>query len=261
MTILVTGGAGFIGSALCRHLAGALGESVVVVDTLTYAGNLSSLAPIAEASHFTLVRADIGDRAAMDTVFAKYAPKAVIHLAAETHVDRAIDAPEIFVQTNVVGTAVVLQAALAYWRQLSPDARVRFRFLHVSTDEVYGSQEPGELACETTRLAPRSPYSASKAAADHLVSAWGHSYGLPVLISNCSNNYGPYQLCEKLIPLTILNALEGIAIPVYGDGQNIRDWLYVEDHVRALLHILRDGALGATYNISAAMPGRVNARS
>jgi dTDP-glucose 4,6-dehydratase len=245
---LVTGGAGFIGSALCRHLVSAEGQSVVVVDKLTYAGSLTSLAPIMARPECAFVQADIADTDAMREVFAEHRPDAVFNLAAETHVDRSIDGAAPFVQTNVVGTYVLLQVALEYWRGLGPAAD-RFRFLQISTDEVYGSAAPGESFTETTRYDPRSPYSASKAASDHLASAWGHTYGLPVLLSNCSNNYGPYHFPEKLIPLVILNALEGRELPVYGDGQQVRDWLYVDDHVRALSLVMRAGAPGRRYNV------------
>ena len=251
MRILVTGGAGFIGSAVSRHLVRDLGWQVVVVDKLTYAGHLSSLAAIASLPEFTFVKADICDRAAMDAIFAAYEPDAVMHLAAESHVDRSIDQAQEFVKTNVMGTAILLDAARQYWERLPDVKRTRFRLLHVSTDEIYGSLGPAGFFTEMTPTAPRSPYSASKASADHLVFAWHHTYGLPVLISNCSNNYGPYQLAEKLIPLVILNALENMPLPVYGDGMNIRDWLFVEDHARALVLILTEGAVGERYNVGA----------
>lgn len=249
MRILVTGGAGFIGSAVCRLLAGEHGEDVVNVDKLTYAANLASLDPIANAPGYVFVHADITDHAAMAEVFEKHHPDAVMHLAAESHVDRSIGGAGPFVSTNIVGTYVMLQASLTYWQNLPPDRRQDFRFLHVSTDEVYGSLGEEGLFTETTPYDPRSPYSASKAAADHLAKAWFHTYGLPVVVSNCSNNYGPYHFPEKLIPLVILNALEGKVLPVYGDGSNRRDWLFVEDHARALRLILDRGRPGETYNI------------
>ena len=226
----------------------AEGHAVVAVDKLTYAGTLTSLEPVQGRPEFAFVQADIADAEAMAGVFAAHQPDAVCNLAAETHVDRSIDGAAPFVQTNVVGTYILLQAALDYWRGLG-DRADRFRFLHVSTDEVYGSAGPGESFKETTSYDPRSPYSASKAASDHLVSAWGHTYGLPILISNCSNNYGPYHFPEKLIPLVILNAMEGRPLPVYGDGLQVRDWLYVDDHVRALSLIVRTGRPGRSYNV------------
>lgn len=248
MKIVVTGGAGFIGSAVARHLAGE-GASVVVVDKLTYAGNLSSLRDIADLPSFDFVRADVCDGEAMAAVFAAHQPDAVMHLAAESHVDRSITGAGAFIQTNIVGAYTLLEAARAYWERL-PGARAdAFRFLHVSTDEVYGSLGPTGAFSEETPYDPRSPYSASKAASDHLAQAWRHTYGLPVLISNCSNNYGPYHLPEKLIPLTILNAIEGRRLPVYGDGGQVRDWLYVDDHARALALIVERGRVGETYNV------------
>ena len=249
MKVVVTGGAGFIGSAVCRHLITALGWQVVAVDQLTYAGNLSSLAPVFDNPSFTFIRANICDRTAMDAIFAEHKPDAVMHLAAESHVDRSITGAQDFIETNVVGTFTLLEAARAYWSSLPAQRKDGFRFHHISTDEVYGALGPEGLFSEDTPYDPRSPYSASKAASDHLVMAWGHTYGLPVVISNCSNNYGPYHLPEKLIPLTILNALEGIALPVYGDGSNVRDWLHVEDHVRALVLIMTKGRLLETYNV------------
>lgn len=249
MRILVTGGAGFIGSALCRYLVGEKGVSVLNVDKLTYAANLASLDPIAGHSNYHFLKADICDRAAMDAAFATFKPDGVIHLAAESHVDRSITGAGAFVETNVTGTFTLLEAARAYWMGLSGSSRETFRFLHVSTDEVYGSLGPDGLFTEETAYDPSSPYSASKAASDHLVVAWHRTYGFPGLISNCSNNYGPYQFPEKLIPLMILNALDGLALPVYGDGSNIRDWLYVDDHARALLTILERGRLGEKYNV------------
>src|SRR5271156_5909387 len=246
---LVTGGAGFIGSAVVRHLLAATDHAVLVVDKLTYAGNLDSLAPVKDHPHFKFVRADIVDAAKMGDVFARFQPNLVMHLAAESHVDRSIDGPAEFIQTNVVGTFVLLQQALAYWRKLTSSKAESFRFHHISTDEVFGSLGAGGLFHEDSAYRPNSPYSASKAASDHLVRAWHHTYGLPIVVSNCSNNYGPYHFPEKLIPLTILNALEGKPLPVYGDGSNIRDWLFVEDHARALGVILAKGRPGHTYNV------------
>ena len=249
MRVLVTGGAGFIGSALVRHLVGKEGVQVLNVDKLTYASNLASLAPIANDSRYTLVKADICDCARMTAAFADFQPDGVIHLAAETHVDRSITGSAAFIETNITGTYILLEAARQYFEGLSGEQRSKFRFLHVSTDEVYGSLGPDGLFAESTAYDPSSPYSASKAAADHLVLAWHRTYGLPIVVSNCSNNYGPYQFPEKLIPLMILNALEGKPLPVYGNGSNVRDWLYVEDHVRALFLILRRGRIGAKYNV------------
>ncbi len=247
--ILVTGGAGFIGSAGCRYLVQSRGCSVVNFDKLTYAACLTSLAEIEGSNRYAFVRGDVADRQAVRAAFETHQPDAVMHLAAESHVDRSIDSAEPFVQTNVVGAFVMLEEALRHWRGL-PEARAAdFRFLHISTDEVFGSLGDAGAFTETTPYDPRSPYSASKAAADHLVSAWGHTHGLPVLISNCSNNYGPYHFPEKLIPLIILNALEGRPLPVYGDGGNIRDWLYVEDHAKALVLMLTSAEPGRTYNI------------
>jgi dTDP-glucose 4,6-dehydratase len=246
---LVTGGAGFIGSAVVRHLLAATDHAVLVVDKLTYAGNLDSLAPVKDHPHFKFVRADIVDAAKMGDVFARFQPNLVMHLAAESHVDRSIDGPAEFIQTNVVGTFVLLQQALAYWRKLTSSKAESFRFHHISTDEVFGSLGGGGLFHEDSAYRPNSPYSASKAASDHLVRAWHHTYGLPIVVSNCSNNYGPYHFPEKLIPLTILNALEGKPLPVYGKGENVRDWLYVEDHARALLSIAERGRVGQSYNI------------
>ncbi|MCW2284375.1 dTDP-glucose 4,6-dehydratase [Rhodoblastus acidophilus] len=248
MRILVTGGAGFIGSAVCRHLIGE-GATVLNVDKLTYAGNLDSLRAVASDPNYHFLKADICDRAAMDAAFAEFRPDGVMHLAAESHVDRSITGAGDFVTTNVVGSFTLLEAARAYWSALPAPKRDAFRYLHVSTDEVYGSLGPDGLFEETTPYDPSSPYSASKAASDHLAVAWGRTYGLPVVISNCSNNYGPYHFPEKLIPLVILNALHGKPLPVYGDGSNVRDWLYVEDHARALLTILTRGRLGEKYNV------------
>jgi dTDP-glucose 4,6-dehydratase len=249
MRLLVTGGAGFIGSALCRLAVGELGHEVVNLDKLTYAACLASLDPVAGNPRYGFVRADICDRAALDRILAEARPDAVIHLAAESHVDRSITAAGDFITTNVVGTYHMLEAARAYWAGLDGAAREGFRFLHVSTDEVYGSLGTTGLFTEETRYDPSSPYSASKAAADHVALAWHRTYGLPVLVSNCSNNYGPCQFPEKLIPLMILNGLEGGKLPVYGDGANVRDWLHVEDHARALMLILERGRPGEKYNV------------
>ncbi len=249
LKILVTGGAGFIGSAVCRHLFTETDCEIVNLDKLTYAASLTSLESIAASQRYAFVRADVADMAAVREVFAVHRPDAVMHLAAESHVDRSITGPGAFVTTNVVGTYVMLEAAREYWSALPEPARSQFRFHHISTDEVYGSLGDEGLFREDTPYDPRSPYSASKASSDHLVSAWGHTYGLPVVISNCSNNYGPYHFPEKLIPLVILNALEGKTLPVYGDGGNIRDWLYVEDHARALHLIVTTGKVGRTYNV------------
>ncbi|HTK36758.1 MAG TPA: dTDP-glucose 4,6-dehydratase [Caulobacteraceae bacterium] len=249
MKILVTGGCGFIGSAVCRRIIRETEHSVVNLDLLTYAGSPTSVAEVAGSDRYAFVKADIADRAAMAAVFDAHQPDAVMNLAAESHVDRSIETAEPFVRTNIVGTFTVLETALAYWKGLPPARRDRFRLLHISTDEVYGSLGDEGLFTESTAYDPRSPYSASKAASDHLVSAWGHTHGLPVLITNCSNNYGPYHFPEKLIPLIILNALAGKPLPVYGDGGNIRDWLYVEDHAAALLLVLERGRLGQTYNV------------
>jgi dTDP-glucose 4,6-dehydratase len=248
---LVTGGAGFIGSAVVRHLIGDTEHQVLVIDKLTYAGNLESLAPVADHPRYAFVRADIVDRKKVGNAFEQFQPDVVMHLAAESHVDRSIDGPAAFIETNIVGTYALLEAALAYWRALPDGPRARFRFHHVSTDEVFGSLGNEGRFTETTSYAPRSPYSASKAASDHLVRSWHHTYGLPVLISNCSNNFGPCHFPEKLIPLIILNALEGKPLPVYGKGENVRDWLYVEDHARALLLIAERGRVGDSYNVGA----------
>ena len=251
-TLLVSGGAGFIGSALVRHLVRHTGHRVVNVDALTYAGNPASLADVTASPRYHFEHIDIRDAARVRAAFRQHAPDAVIHLAAESHVDRSIDAPAAFLETNVLGTFTLLQAALEVYPAMPPERRRHFRFLHVSTDEVYGSASPGERFTEESRYQPSSPYAASKAAADHLVRAWGVTYGLPVLTTNCSNNYGPCQFPEKLIPHMILSALEGRALPVYGDGRQVRDWLHVEDHVRALLAVLERAAPGSYYNIGGA---------
>jgi dTDP-glucose 4,6-dehydratase len=248
MRLLVTGGAGFIGSAVVRRAIGE-GDEVLLLDKLTYAGNLASLAPVAANPRYTFVRADICDRRAVKAAIERIRPEAILHLAAESHVDRSIDAPAAFIETNVVGTFAMLSEALAYWRGLHGEARERFRFLQVSTDEVFGSLGAEGLFGEDSPYRPNSPYSASKASADHLVRAWRRTYGLPTILTNCSNNYGPYHFPEKLIPLTILNAIEGKPLPVYGRGENIRDWLYVEDHAAALLLTARRGGAGETYNV------------
>ena len=248
---LVTGGAGFIGSAFVRHAVAATDHHVLVVDKLTYAGNLDSLVPVKDHPRFRFVRADIADAAAMKAALADFQPDVILHLAAESHVDRSIDGPAAFVETNVVGTFVLLQQALGYWRALPKSKAEGFRFHHVSTDEVFGSLGARGQFSEDSPYRPNSPYSASKAASDHLVRAWHHTYGLPVLISNCSNNFGPCHFPEKLIPLIILNALEGKPLPVYGKGENVRDWLYVEDHARALLVIAERGRVGESYNVGA----------
>ena len=249
MKILVTGGAGFIGSNLVRALICEHGHEVLNVDALTYAGNLASLADLVGNPRHRFARADICDAAAMQKLFAEFQPDWVMHLAAESHVDRSIDGPGAFIQTNVVGTFTLLQAARAHLEKLSGPARERFRFLHVSTDEVYGSLGAGGLFTEETPYDPHSPYSASKASGDHLARAWADTYGLPVLVTNCSNNYGPFQFPEKLIPVVILKALRGDPIPVYGRGENIRDWLYVGDHCEALHAVIARGRIGQTYNI------------
>jgi dTDP-glucose 4,6-dehydratase len=249
LRFLVTGGAGFIGSAVTRRLIAETGHSVCVVDKLTYAGNLASLAPVAADPRFRFEKADIADAERMRAIFAEVDPDIVLHLAAESHVDRSISSSGDFVETNITGTFVMLEATRAYWSGLSAEAKEAFRFLHVSTDEVYGSLGDEGLFHETTPYDPSSPYSASKAAADHLASAWQRTYGLPVVISNCSNNYGPFHFPEKLIPLVILNALHGKPLPVYGQGANIRDWLYVEDHAKALVLILTKGRVGEKYNV------------
>ena len=254
--ILLTGGAGFIGSAVVRHIINGTDYSVVNVDKLTYAGNLESLKAVDDSERYAFEQVDICDASELKRVFNQYQPDIVMHLAAESHVDRSIDGPGEFIQTNIVGTYTLLEQARAYWSQLEGDKKAKFRFHHISTDEVYGDlPHPGEqtgdlpLFTETTAYAPSSPYSASKAASDHLVRAWLRTYGLPTLVTNCSNNYGPYHFPEKLIPLMILNALEGKPLPVYGKGNQIRDWLYVEDHARALVLVATQGKVGETYNI------------
>ena len=246
--VLVTGGAGFIGSSVCRHLVGA-GVNVLNVDALTYAGNLASLATVDNAPNYRFARIDICDRSGIAEALQAFRPDHVIHLAAESHVDRSITGSDAFIQTNILGTFSMLEAARAYWLGLAGEKRDGFRFLHVSTDEVYGSLGEEGLFVETTPYDPSSPYSASKAASDHLVSAWAHTYNFPALISNCSNNYGPYHFPEKLIPLVILNAMHGKTLPVYGAGTNVRDWLYVEDHARALDLIVSRGRIGEKYNV------------
>ncbi|BCV40202.1 dTDP-glucose 4,6-dehydratase [Shewanella algae] len=256
MKILITGGAGFIGSAVIRHIVKNTKDSVINVDKLTYAGNLESLTDAAKSDRYTFEKVDICDRQELDRVFITYKPDAVMHLAAESHVDRSITGPAEFIQTNIVGTYTLLEATREYWNSLDSDAKRRFRFHHISTDEVYGDlphpdEHDGELPLFTEQTAydPSSPYSASKASSDHLVRAWLRTYGLPVIVTNCSNNYGPYHFPEKLIPLVILNALEGRDLPIYGKGEQIRDWLYVEDHACALYKVVTEGGVGETYNI------------
>lgn len=259
MKILVTGGAGFIGSAVIRHIINNTQDAVINVDKLTYAGNLESLADVATSERYAFIQADISDADALKNVFENHQPDVVMHLAAESHVDRSITGPAAFVETNVVGTYILLEAARHYWNGLEADRQARFRFHHISTDEVYGdlphpdecqhTDVPLPLFTESTPYAPSSPYSASKASSDHLVRAWQRTYGLPTIVTNCSNNYGPYHFPEKLIPLVILNAIEGKPLPVYGKGDQIRDWLYVEDHARALYKVVSEGKVGETYNI------------
>jgi dTDP-glucose 4,6-dehydratase len=246
--ILVTGGAGFIGTAVVRHLLAA-GEQVVNLDKLTYAGSNPPLGALADGGRYVLEVADVADAAAVARIFAQHKPDAVMHLAAESHVDRSIDGPADFIRTNLVGTFTMLEAARAYWGKLDATAKAAFRFHLISTDEVFGSLAPGATADETARYQPNSPYAASKAGADHLARAWHRTYGLPVVATNCSNNYGPWQFPEKLIPVVILNALDGKKLPVYGQGSNIRDWLFVNDHAAALALVLRRGRVGETYNI------------
>jgi dTDP-glucose 4,6-dehydratase len=250
MTILVTGGAGFIGGNFVLDWLGQSKESIINVDKLTYAGNLETLRSVEDNAAYKFLKADIGDRVVISDALRKYKPRAVVNFAAESHVDRSIDGPGEFIQTNVVGTFSLLESVRGYWNELSQDEKAGFRFLHVSTDEVYGSLGPTDDPFkETNTYEPNSPYSASKAASDHLVRAWHHTYGLPVLTTNCSNNYGPYHFPEKLIPLVILNAIAGQQLPIYGDGQQIRDWLYVKDHCSAIRAVLHAGQVGETYNV------------
>lgn len=250
MKFLITGGAGFIGSAVIRYLINDLGHEVINVDKLTYAGNLESLLTVTSSSLYTFEQVDVCDAKNIKRVFDEYKPDKVMHLAAESHVDRSIDGPSEFIQTNIVGTYIMLDVAREYWNQLKGDKKEKFRFHHISTDEVYGDLEgTDDLFVENTPYAPSSPYSASKASSDHLVRAWNRTYGFPIVITNCSNNYGPYQFPEKLIPLVILNAISGKALPIYGKGNQIRDWLYVDDHARALVEVVLEGNDGETYNI------------
>ena len=250
MRILVTGGAGFIGSAVIRHIIQNTNHTVLNVDKLTYAGNLESLALVENNERYQFSHTDICNREALDHLFCEFSPDAVMHLAAESHVDRSISGPLDFIETNIIGTYQLLEATRKYWLSLSNDAKQKFRFHHISTDEVYGDLEgTTDLFTEMTSYSPSSPYSASKASSDHLVRAWHRTYGLPVIVTNCSNNYGPYHFPEKLIPLMILNALQAKALPVYGNGQQIRDWLFVEDHARALYKVVTEGVVGETYNI------------
>ena len=249
MRFIVTGGAGFIGSAVVRHLIEDTDHEILCLDKLTYAGNLDNLASVADDPRYSFAQVDICDAAAVRGTFARYRPDIVMHLAAESHVDRSIDGPAAFIETNVMGTFVLLEAARQHWNALDGEAKARFRFHHISTDEVFGSLGADDFFREESPYQPNSPYSASKAGSDHLVRAWHHTYKLPTVASNCSNNYGPYHFPEKLIPLVILNALEGKPIPVYGRGDNIRDWLYVEDHARALVTIATRGAIGESYNV------------
>jgi dTDP-glucose 4,6-dehydratase len=250
MNILVTGGAGFIGSAVVRHILENTNNTVINVDALTYAGNLESIPTELQSERYVFQQVDICDYQALKQVFDEYKPNLVMHLAAESHVDRSIEGPGAFINTNVIGTFNMLECARHHWQNLTADAQAKFKFHHISTDEVYGDLEgTDDLFTEQTPYAPSSPYSASKAGSDHLVRAWGRTYGLPVVVTNCSNNYGPYHFPEKLIPHVILNALHGKALPVYGDGKQIRDWLFVEDHARALYKVVTEGKVGETYNI------------
>lgn len=250
MKILVTGGAGFIGSAVVRHIINETQDSVINLDKLTYAGNLESLSEVSSHARYAFEQVDICDRTALERVFSEHQPDAVMHLAAESHVDRSIDGPAAFIETNIVGTYTLLEVARGYWNQLDDTNKLAFRFHHISTDEVYGDLEgTDDLFTEETSYAPSSPYSASKASSDHLVRAWLRTYGFPTIVTNCSNNYGPYHFPEKLIPLMILNALKGSPLPVYGDGMQIRDWLFVEDHAKALYKVVTEGVIGETYNI------------
>lgn len=250
MKFLITGGAGFIGSAVVRHIINDTEDTVINIDKLTYAGNLNSVSVVSANKRYVFEQADICDAATLAALFQKHQPDAVMHLAAESHVDRSIDGPAAFIETNIVGTYTLLEAARSYWKDLPSGRKTAFRFHHISTDEVYGDLHgTDDLFTESTPYAPSSPYSASKASSDHLVRAWQRTYGLPVIVTNCSNNYGPYHFPEKLIPLMILNALAGKPLPVYGKGNQIRDWLYVEDHARALYRVVTKGVVGETYNI------------
>lgn len=250
MNILVTGGAGFIGSAVIRHIIKNTNNQVLNIDKLTYAGNLESLDEVEDSPNYNFKQIDICDAVAIEQVFNEFQPDLIMHLAAESHVDRSIDGPAEFINTNIVGTYILLEAARKYWQKLDNNKKSTFRFHHISTDEVYGDLEgTTDLFTETTSYAPSSPYSASKASSDHLVRAWHRTYGLPIIVTNCSNNYGPYHFPEKLIPLVILNALDGKDLPIYGKGNQIRDWLYVEDHARALYKVVTEGVIGETYNI------------
>jgi dTDP-glucose 4,6-dehydratase len=249
MKILITGGAGFIGSAVIRHIISNTQDEVINLDKLTYAGNLDSLVEVEASSRYTFIQEDICNREAVDNILRQHQPHCIMHLAAESHVDRSIDGPAVFIQSNIVGTYTLLDACLSYWQDLPAEEQPKFRFHHISTDEVYGDLGETGLFTEDTPYAPSSPYSASKASSDHLVRAWQRTYGLPTLITNCSNNYGPHQFPEKLIPLIIQNAIKGKALPIYGQGTQVRDWLHVEDHARALYCVVTTGKVGETYNI------------
>ncbi len=250
MKILITGGAGFIGSAVIRHIIQNTADAVINVDKLTYAGNLDSLVEVSDDDRYAFEQVDICNRVELERVFSDHQPDTVMHLAAESHVDRSIDGPAVFIETNIVGTYTLLEVARSYWSRLDSERKAKFRFHHISTDEVYGDlDDPEALFTEQTSYAPSSPYSASKASSDHLVRAWQRTFGFPALVTNCSNNYGPYHFPEKLIPLMILNALEGKSLPVYGQGHQVRDWLYVDDHARALYKVITEGKVGETYNI------------